>query len=816
MPTSGTPQNTDFSRDVLGRYVCNGFDEALASAGARPFDIIVVGGGSFGPVFAQHLLYRDTGRVRRILILEAGRLTLPEHVQNLPILGRNVPPPTTVDPGVARNEVWGLPWRTDVPGGFPGLAYALGGRSLFFGGWSPRLLDSELPADAWPAAVVDELNGPMASAAPGYFAQAAAQIGTDVTNDFIFGPLHEAMRDQLKQGIDAGDVSDAIPLAQLPLNLIGVPNAQADLFKLEAPLAVQAAPPRAGFFPFNKFSSAPLIVEIARAAQFESGGDDTRKRLMVVPDCHVSRLVTDGAGPIRRVVAVETTRGTIAVPEEAVVVVALGTIESARLAALSLPGLPDGQRIGANLMLHLRSNLTIRIPRAAIAGLDPAINELQASALFVKGRHDHPDHQFGHFHLQITAAGLASPSTDSEAELFKKIPDIDTIDNFHNMNDQQVVITMRGIGEIRPNNAATHVLLSGKLDENNLPRAFVSVHPSAEDDQLWNAMDRAAEDVALIFANGQPYEVLTGAGFQPVAAGQSALTVSPRQNRRDGLGTTHHEAGTLSMGEDPTLSVTNADARFHRVPNLYAAGPCLFPTVGSPNPMLTGTALARRLADHLAAPFVADTGFAALFDGASLQHWNMSTIHNQPGRDDPGRFVVTNGALVSTPGTDIGLLWHDQPTPADFVLTLEWRRWEEDANSGVFLRFPNPETENYDNTAFVGVDFGFEVQIDQLAAPDGLPIHKTAAIYGFQGPNNPGALPVNPIGEWNLFEITVQGQNYRVALNGVEVTVFNFVAGGDPAHPERGLPSTNAVPRFIGLQTHTGRVAFRRIQIQPL
>ena len=537
---------------------------------------------------------------------------------------------------------------------------------------------------------------------------------------------------------------------------------------------------------------------------------------MVVPDCHVTRLVTDGPGPIRRVVAVETTRGTVAVPEEAVVVIALGTIESARLAALSLPGLPDGQRIGANLMLHLRSNLTIRIPRAALAGLDPTINELQASALFVKGRHDHPDHQFGHFHLQITAAGLAGRSTDSEAELFKKIPDVDTIDNFHNITDQHVVITMRGIGEIRPNNATTLVTLSGELDENSLPRAFVSVHPSAEDTQLWDAMDQAAEDVALVFANGQPYEVLTGAGFQPVAAGQSALTVSPRQNRRDGLGTTHHEAGTLAMGQDPTLSVTNADARFHRVPNLYAAGPCLFPTVGSPNPMLTGTALARRLADHLAAPFVPDAGFTSLFDGVSLQHWTMSTISNQPGRDDPGRFVVTNGALVSTPGTDIGLLWNDQPTPADFVLKLEWRRWQEDANSGVFLRFPNPGTQNYNNTAFVGVDFGFEVQIDQLAAPDGLPIHKTAAIYGFQGPNNPGALPVNPIGEWNLFQITVQGQNYRVALNGVEVTVFNFAAGGDPAHPERGLPSTNAVPRFIGLQTHTGRVAFRRIQIRPL
>jgi hypothetical protein len=224
-----------------------------------------------------------------------------------------------------------------------------------------------------------------------------------------------------------------------------------------------------------------------------------------------------------------------------------------------------------------------------------------------------------------------------------------------------------------------------------------------------------------------------------------------------------------------------------------------------------------RLADHLGTRFVADAGFTSLFDGTSLQHWNMSTIRNQSRRrDNPGSFTVIDGALLSTPGSNIGLLWHDQPTPPDFVLKLEWRVLAGDANSGVFIRFPNAETRNYDNTALVGADFGFEVQIDQLAAPDGLPQHKTAAIYGYQGPSNPGALPVNPIGDWNLFEITVQGQRYKVVLNGVEVTVFNFVPGSDAAHPERGLPSTNVVPRFIGLQTHSGQVAFRRIQIRPL
>ena len=356
-----------------------------------------------------------------MLVLEAGRLVLTEHVQNLPMLGLNVPGPVTVDPGVARAEVWGMPWRTDVPRGFPGLAYCLGGRSVYFGGWSPQLLPSEMPA-AWPAAVLADLNGPLPGGGDGYFRQAAEQIGTTTTNDFIFGELHTALRAQLRAGHRQQrrhGCDSARPIAAAPRR-----RAQRPARPVQAGGAACGAgqPPRAGFFPFNKFSSVPLLIESSRAAQCETGGDDTRKRLMVVPDCHVTRLITDGSGPIRRVIAVETNRGVVPVPEEAVVVLALGTIENARLAPVSLPGLPGGERIGANLMAHLRSNLTIRLPRAAIAGLDPAVNELQASALFVKGRHDHADGLFGHFHLQITAAGLNSRAPTPRRSCSRRSP----------------------------------------------------------------------------------------------------------------------------------------------------------------------------------------------------------------------------------------------------------------------------------------------------------------------------------------------------------------------------------------------------------
>jgi 3-keto-disaccharide hydrolase len=56
----------------------------------------------------------------------------------------------------------------------------------------------------------------------------------------------------------------------------------------------------------------------------------------------------------------------------------------------------------------------------------------------------------------------------------------------------------------------------------------------------------------------------------------------------------------------------------------------------------------------------------------------------------------------------------------------------------------------------------------------------------------------------------VAGADIRVALNGQTVNLFHFT--GDPQSPRRGLPSSPQDPRFIGLQTHTGRVLFRNIQ----
>jgi choline dehydrogenase-like flavoprotein len=781
-------QSTTFTRDVLGRYLCNSFDEAK-NTDFRRFDIFVIGGGSFGAALAEQLFQRGKKNAHRILVLEGGPFLLPEHVQNLPPLHAklagarattieqlrnewrskfNEEPPALID----RNrldadlgvEVWGLAWHAREGAGaragldkrFPGLAYCVGGRSLFWGGWSPPLIDSELAA--WPADVVADLQSRR-------FQEAARQLGSDVKNDFISGALHSMLLDRLVSGI--GGVADAVP-----------PTSKEDF---EAPLAVQSKPLRAGYFPVNKFSAVPLLSQAARAAEAEHPANDFEKRLMIVPNCHVAKL---HLGSNRRVNRIQTNFGDVAVRANAIVILALGTIESTRLALLSFPN--ANGLVGRNLMAHLRSNTTIRIPRAALPSLP---DELQASALFVKGRS-----QGRHFHLQITACGVRGDVRDSEAELNKKIPDIDGIDAFDHVTDDHVVATLRGIGEMegaRTTSSRSWIQLDPEADEHGVNRAIVTLGLTQADQDLWNAMDGAAVQTASALASGGAFEYLNEDTGQWQA--------NP-WTKRDGLGTTHHEAGTLWMGSTPADSVTDSIGRFHEIGNAYAVGPALFPTIGSPNPMLGGIALLRRTAEALlpadTAPAV-EAGFTSLFDGSSTAKWKMA---------GPGSFVSATrtaddgtpyGVLRSEGG--MGLYWYAAKQFKNFILRIDWKASGPDDNSGVFVRFPDPGGD-----PFVAVNQGYEIQIDDegrdAQGQAGNPIFSTGAVYGFAAPSR---LASRLVGEWNQTEIRVEAQRYRVTLNGQQVVDFT---------------GNRALEGFVGIQNHGAgsSVSFRNIRVKPL
>ena len=92
------------------------------------------------------------------------------------------------------------------------------------------------------------------------------------------------LRDMGFEGLDAELLRDWLGL---PVTDTTSLDELLDLFKLEAPLAVQSST-LPGFFPTNKFSAVPGLIRAARLASSEADGvgtlPDARKRLVTVPN----------------------------------------------------------------------------------------------------------------------------------------------------------------------------------------------------------------------------------------------------------------------------------------------------------------------------------------------------------------------------------------------------------------------------------------------------------------------------------------------------------------------------------------------------
>jgi hypothetical protein len=235
-----------------------------------------------------------------------------------------------------------------------------------------------------------------------------------------------------------------------------------------------------------------------------------------------------------------------------------------------------------------------------------------------------------------------------------------------------------------------------------------------------------------------------------------------------------------------------------------------------------------------------------LFNGTQkaadfFSNWKMAEAQN-----GGNRFVIVGRSLIARPGNGIGLLYYVGEQFDDFTLRLDFclphPRGNANDNSGVFVRFRDPRkpvlpgTPGPDvpgNAATIAVDTGYEIQIDEEARgdsrklePDGSPeqdghfYNRTGAIYKVkaagQGPGQQNYTNARKLaaGLWHSYEITVVDRTYSVTLNGEPATVF----AADPADPNekfRGRKkSEDPNSGFIGLQVHTGTVAFANIRIE--
>ncbi len=493
-------QRTTFSLDVLGRFVCDTWQEAINNGGA-PFDVIVIGAGMFGGYLADKVFRANGGRQLRVLVLEAGPFLVPTHVQNLPRAGLDVPDPMlpSADAGLARDLVWGMPWRSNVE--FVGQAYCVGGKSLYWGGWCPRLEADDL--SQWPASVAAYLNA--------NYPLIERQTGVADTTDFIQGSLYALLKNRFQT-----------LSAQVP-NLTAVQD---------PPLAVQGSSPASGLFAFDKFSAVTLLIDAAREASDQA---DAARGLFIVPNAHVTRLsVSNGAVDGVHVV-VNGQSQFLAISSACSVVLAAGVIESTRLALASFPtspGAPSQELIGRNLISHIRSNMYFQVRRSALDASGTLPAALQTGAVLVRGATAQ-----GKFQIQVTAS--ADEQGNSDALLYTMIPDIDQLDALlANQQSGWISFAFRGASELKgdttssvPNAAGRFINLSPfESDEFGVPRAYVQFTTTPAEEVLAEAMEAAMVALAKGLANGN----LADLPIRPARSRSARLDVSRGRHTVDG------------------------------------------------------------------------------------------------------------------------------------------------------------------------------------------------------------------------------------------------------------------------------------------
>ncbi len=200
----------------------------------------------------------------------------------------------------------------------------------------------------------------------------------------------------------------------------------------------------------------------------------------------------------------------------------------------------------------------------------------------------------------------------------------------------------------------------------------------------------------------------------------------------------------------------------------------------------------------------AETAEIQLFNGETLDGWSHVLVDKSLKKEDV--WSVQDGILVCK-GQPLGYL-HTNASYQDYRLSFEWR-WApgtEPSNSGALLRIA-AEPESFlpkcveaqlqhgkagDLYGFYGANINGDA--DRYKEIDSAKIGKFKAVSRLKGMEKPA-------GEWNRYDITVEGDRIEVHING---ELVNRASGLD------------VLAGPIGLQSEGSEIHFRNITLKPV
>lgn len=193
-----------------------------------------------------------------------------------------------------------------------------------------------------------------------------------------------------------------------------------------------------------------------------------------------------------------------------------------------------------------------------------------------------------------------------------------------------------------------------------------------------------------------------------------------------------------------------------------------------------------------------------LFDGESLDGWDSFNVGDAEHEEV---WMVEDGAIRTT-GEPFGYLYTEDEYES-FELLVEWR-WPEDVeptNSGVLLRIADDPisflttcVEAQLAHGSVGDIWAFYGASVEGAEDRFVEVEDHDALGDFFGVRQITDAEHTP-GEWNTYEITLDGEDLTLVLNGElvnEATGLDVLAGP------------------IGLQSEGGPIEFRKVELTPI
>ncbi|MDR2119906.1 MAG: DUF1080 domain-containing protein [Tannerella sp.] len=190
-------------------------------------------------------------------------------------------------------------------------------------------------------------------------------------------------------------------------------------------------------------------------------------------------------------------------------------------------------------------------------------------------------------------------------------------------------------------------------------------------------------------------------------------------------------------------------------------------------------------------------GFKVLFDGTNMHEWTGNLVD----------YKMADGCIVVDPTSSFGGNLYTKEEYADFIFRFEFQLTPT-ANNGLGIRTPMEG-----DAAYVGM----ELQI----LDNEHPVYRNLEKYQYHG-SVYGIIPakrgyLKPTGEWNVQEVTADGNHIKVILNGTVILdgdIGEATKNGTPDHKEHpGLFNKSGHIGFLG---HGSPLKFRNIRVKRL